>query len=494
MKEPALEIKNISVIRAKKRFLHDVSLSAYPGEIHAVIGCNGSGKSLLAKSIFGAVPIDEGQIFVNGKISRIHSPADAMRHGIFMCMQEPNLLENRTVTDNLFIRQYSSAHSPIINKFKVRQEAQNILKRFRISASPQSPVRILSQSEKYLLQFARCLISNPQILILDEITATIPPRERALIFDTLKECKAKQISILYITHNIEEVLAIADRVTVLKEGRAVHSFGTGQMQSELLLQAMLGDSDRKPYPKLPIKKGNTLLEVSHIENRFIHDFTFQVHEGEIIGIAGFSSSGRTKLLQTLAGLEPINAGDIIYPDIRSQLHPLQSGNIIGYIPEDRDRFALFQTLSSAKNITIRNLKKISKNSVLKLRQEDAIASSFIRRLNIKNSDGGIKHMSNGNKQKIVVSQCLHSHCRIYIFDEPTQSIDIVGKVEIYNLMNELALNGAGIIMVSSDFSELIHMCDRILVIQNGTMIADLAANTLSQKSLLEYFIPPQSSP
>ena len=298
------------------------------------------------------------------------------------------------------------------------------------------------------------------------------------------------MAIIYITHRIGEVISITDRVTVLKDGRVAAEAASKEIDKEKLTRLMLGETKSEHYPKLPVSPGEPLLELSHVSNRFLRNISFSLCRGEIVGIAGIAGSGRTQLLKVIAGLDGIEDGDIIYVSDASQAPRGEMCPLIGYIPENRDRQSLFPDFDAIKNITIHDLKKISRHAVINPREENIAGSLMIERFGINGAvpGGKIDHMSGGNKQKIVVAQCLHSNCSIYLFDEPTQGVDIAGKVEIYNIMNELARNGAGIVIVSSDFSELSGMCDRILVLKEGNMIAELPAKDTNCLNLLEYFI------
>lgn len=485
---PLLEVNSICASFARKRLLNHVSFSVDAGEVHAIIGCNGSGKTLFGKCVSGIVKPSSGTINFDGKDNVIFkNPVDAVSQGIIFCMQDLNLLDNQTISDNLYAGLYSGI---IINKTKIYQTTKSVLEKLNISADPQQLVETLSLADKYLLQFGRCLISKPKLIILDEITATLTQSECTIVFKILQEFRKSGVAIIYISHNINEVIEIADKVTVIKDGQVVNYFEADAIQDKILIQAMLGNVYSEPYPKLHVRQGETILEVSHIKNQYVHDFSFSLHEGEIIGIAGTSGSGRTKLIQTLVGIEKIEAGDIIYNYFEDNNQNDLPYNFVGYIPEDRDRLALFDTFSSVKNVTVRNLKQFSHVHIIKLREEEKEATELISKLGIKYSGpyDKIKNMSNGTKQKLVMSQCLHSKCMVYLFDEPTQNVDISSKIEIYNIMNELVLNGAGIVMVSSDFSELTNMCDRILIIKKGSLIDDIPASSVTPESLLSKYL------
>ncbi|MBC5647797.1 sugar ABC transporter ATP-binding protein [Christensenella tenuis] len=490
MKAPVLEVKDLSVDFSGQKALDNVTLKIYPSEIHALVGCNGAGKSVLGKVVSGVLKRSGGTIRLNGKKVNFNTPFDASRHGVVISMQELTIFDNLSISDNLFVNHPITHSKVILNPKKMRQTAYELLSRFHITVDPSAKAKNLPQAQKFLLQFARCLLAKPQVLILDELSASMISSEIALVYQVMEECRQNGMAIIYITHRISEVVSITDRVTVLKDGRIAAEAASREIDKGRLTKLMLGETKSEHYPKLPVSPGEPLLELSHVSNRFLHDISFNLCRGEIIGIAGIAGSGRTQLLKAIAGLDEIEDGDIIYISdapkaLRREIHPL-----IGYIPENRDKQSLFPDFDAIKNITIHDLKKISKHSIIDPREENIAGSLMIKRFVINGAvpGGKISYMSGGNKQKIVVAQCLHSNCSIYLFDEPTQGIDIAGKVEIYNIMNELVRNGAGIIMVSSDFSELSGMCDRILVLKEGDLIAELPAKDTSCLNLLEYFI------
>ena len=490
MKTPVLEAENLSVDFSGQKALDNITLKIYPSEIHALVGCNGAGKSVLGKVFSGVLKQSEGTVLLDGKKVDFNNPFDASTQGVVISMQELAIFDDLSISDNLFVNNPITHNKLILNLKKTRQTANELLARFHITANPSEKAKKLPQAQKFLLQFARCLLAKPKVLILDELSASMTSNEIDLIYEVIKECRQKGMAIIYITHRIDEVVSLTDRVTVLKDGHIAAQASSKELDKESLTKLMLGESKSEHYPKLPISPGEPLLELSHVSNRFLHDISFNLCRREIIGIAGIAGSGRTQLLNAIAGLDEINDGDIIYVSDtqktpREEMHPF-----IGYIPENRDKQSLFPDFDAIKNITIHELKKISKHYVINPREESIAGSLMIDRFGIKGAvpGGKINHMSGGNKQKIVVAQCLHSNCSIYLFDEPTQGIDIAGKVDIYNIMNELIRNGAGIIMVSSDFSELSGMCDRILVLKEGNLIAELPAKDTSSLNLLEYFI------
>lgn len=491
MKTPVLELDHLSVDFEGQTALDKVNICVYPGEVHAIIGCNGAGKSVLVKAVAGVLRYSSGQLRLNGKEVSFASVEEAVKQGVCICTQELTVFDNLSIADNLFVNNpivYKGGF--LLNLGEIRRKTQEILDLLHLDAYPRQKVWELSQAEKYLLQFARSLIYQSKVLILDEISASLTNREMEVVYQLIQKCKAQGMAIIYISHSLGEITRIADRVTILKDGAVAAQMESGKLGRDELTRLMLGEPKREYYPKLPVSQGNTLLRVRNLFNHFLHDINLDLHEGEVIGIAGIAGSGRTQLLKALAGLEKISQGEIVYSSRAKGTRGNKAPIHVGYIPEDRDKYALFPDFTPVKNITVRNLDGCSTGKIMNLQQEEIQGKVMMERLGIKTgaNEDDIASISSGNKQKIVVSQCLYSNCSVYLFDEPTQGVDIAGKVEIYNIINGLIRNGAGVIMVSSDFSELTGMCDKIFILKEGTFVAELSTKELDRLNLIEYFI------
>lgn len=491
MKTPVLELDHLTVDFEGQIALDKVDICVYPGEIHGIIGCNGAGKSVLVKAIAGVLRYSSGTLRLGGSEVSFTSVEEAVKHGICLSTQELAVFENLSIADNLFINNPITYRGGLVLRFKeIYRKTQEMLDLLHIDAHPRQRVRELSQAEKYLLQFARALIYRSKVLILDELSATLTSREMEVVYQVLAKCKAQGMAIIYISHSLGEITHIADRVTILKDGAIAAQMDSGKIEKDELTRLMLGEPKREYYPKLPVSQGNTLLRVRNLSNHFLHDINLDLHEGEVIGIAGIAGSGRTQLLKALAGLEKVSRGEIVYSSRAKGTRGNKAPVHVGYIPEERDKYALFPDFTPVKNITVRNLDRCSTGKIMNLQQEEIQGKMMMERLGIKTgaNEDDIASISSGNKQKIVVSQCLYSNCSVYLFDEPTQGVDIAGKVEIYNIINGLIRNGAGVVIASSDFSELTGMCDKIFILKEGTFVAELSTKELDRLNLIEYFI------
>ena len=490
MTSPSLFLKDISYAFESQDAVSHISLEIKPATVHAILGCNGAGKSVLMKLVAGVMHPQGGCICIGDKPVSFSSELDAIKYGIRLCPQDLAIFGELSVIDNLFItNQITRTPLHIIDRRRSLQKAKELLSRLSIKCDPYVKARYLSQAQKFMLQFGRAMLSTPRFLILDELCATLTGAEISIVFSIIEELKAKGASILYITHRLDEIIGIADTVTILKDGKIVGHSDSPTANPQTLTHLMFGDNRSKRYPKLPVEIGLPLLEVSHISSNILKDISFCLHEGEIIGVAGIAGSGRTQLLRALVSMEKITSGDIIYADHdnkRGRKNPFWAG----YLPEDRDHKSLFFNLDIIRNITIRNIRQAASPVFIRHEQENFQAKDIIDRLSIKGegSDSSIKRLSSGNKQKVVVSQCLYKKCKVYLFDEPTQGIDIAGKIEIYNIINELVRSGAGIVMVSSDFSELAGMCDQILIMKEGSIKATLSSTDIKQVDISGYFI------
>lgn len=474
------ELKNITKSFCGVPVLSDVSLCLHPGETHSLLGCNGAGKSTLVRILSGHILPDEGTIFLDAAPVRFKSPEDAIRAGIAISTQELMLFPDLNIAENLFLTLPETRGRFFVNHANLQEEARRILDRLQINAEPNRRVAELSHSEKYLIQFARCWLRHPRLLILDELTASLTTPETQIVYEMIRELKRQGTAILYITQRTQNIIAISDRLTVLRDGKIVASPDIRDTSMAELRAYVFGETVNKLYPKLPLQMGEEILRVSHISNTYISDASFSLHRGEILGIMGNSGSGRSRLLRAVAGIDPIFSGTITY-----KAKPLRNASEelfpdIAYVPEDRDEQALFINLSCNKNITIKNLKKVASHGAIRLQREEIACRTAIDQLGISVHDANrsVKYLSGGNKQKVVIARFLYSNCSVYLFDEPTQGIDTAGKVEIYNIISELARRGAGIVFVSSDFAELLGMCDSILVLNRGRAMMQCAPNEL----------------
>lgn len=471
MKNSVWELRHVSKSFNNVPVLSEVDITLSPGETHSLLGCNGAGKSTLVRILSGHLQPDSGSICLDGKEISFLSPGDASAAGVETSTQELMLFPNMSIADNLFIHSDPYFSKKYINYRHVNTKAQQIIDRLHINADPNRKICELSHSEKYLIQFARCWIRHPRLLILDELSASLSSDECETVFEIISELKAEGTAVLYITQRMNDIMRISDSMTLLRDGKVVAMPEMHASTWSELCSFIFGEAANKPYPKLPIPHGEEMLQVRGVSNTYVRNVSFSLHRGEIIGIIGNAGSGRTRLLRAIAGIDSVAEGSVNY--YRQDRY--KAGYIardIAYLPEDRDSMSLFYNMNCGKNITISSLDKVTVHGRINLSSENLFSRNAIDRLGIQplNYDNDIHFLSGGNKQKLVIARFLSSNCSIYLFDEPTQGVDTAGKVEIYNIINELARKGAGIMIASSDFSELIGMCDSLIVMNSGTMV------------------------
>ncbi|WP_066646627.1 sugar ABC transporter ATP-binding protein [Christensenella timonensis] len=484
MPQAVLKMVDICKSYHEIRVLSGINLELYPGQICALLGSNGAGKSTLTKIMTGEVRMTSGKICMDGREVEINSPYAAKKLGIISCPQEVTIFGELSVTENLFLGS-ELRRKGVLDWHAMEQETQAILDKLGIDVEPRRKASRLSMAEKYLLQFARTLIRDYKVIVLDELTDSLTMSEVARLYSLLRELKARGVAVVYITHRIEEARKISDRITVMKDGEIMDSIAPQNAEREELAHKMLGEDIKEHYPKLSVAKGNVVLQARGLRNKFVSDISFSLRSGEVLGIAGLVGSGRTNLLKAIVGLDKLDEGNVSVMSGGTGADGIRAN--IGFIPENRDTQGLFMDMSVAQNITIKRLKGISKGRLIMPRDEEEKSWDYIERLGIKprNAHQKVRYLSGGNKQKTLVARNVFSRCNIYIFDEPTKGVDIAGKVEIYNIINELIRKKAGIVLVSSDFSELAGMCDRVLVIRNGKLVGELKQSELSHQRLFD---------
>lgn len=490
MEEPTVRMNNICKSYFAINVLSNASVCFDRGQIHAIVGSNGAGKSTLVKILAGIVPKDSGEIYLAGQRVDPYDHIQAEKMGIRIANQEVNLFPDLRVYENVLVGRESALYGMrrfiLPSKKQMLAETRRIMDLLGFNIDPMRRLSTLAYGEKQIIQFARALVGRPRVLIVDEITAGLNAVESQKIFNALNILKSEGCCIIYISHQLADTIPICDKITVLRDGMVVGSLDATSMQKSEIIQLMLGRTVQEQYPKLPVKPGPEILHVSKLSTRFLKDISFDLHEGETLGIAGLLGSGRTSLMLSIAGLERVLGGEIrLMDDTRSFRNAHRK---YGIIPDNRDEHGLYSRLSIAKNITISNLKKIKHNKLISAHEEHIQARDMMDRLGIVGAscDQPVMYLSGGNKQKTVVGRSLFSNARVFIFDEPTKGVDMAGKVEIYNIMNELVKRGCAIILVTSDFAELVGMCDRIIVLNNGRQIMECERSEVTKEQLYSY--------
>ena len=481
-----LEVRNLGKSFLDTPVLRDVSLTVAAGEMHGIVGANGSGKSTLARILSGEIAADAGETRLDGER---FNPADihaSIAAGVSGVGQDVQLFPGLRIYENILIgrERLTGTRSGLIVPGRKRQiaEAAALLEKVGLDVDPLLRLDSLSPIKRRLVRFASALAGEPKLLVLDELTSGLNAMESGRIFETLGECAARGAGILLLTHNIQETVARCSRVSVLRGGTVVAG---GSLGEQGLMDRMLGgQAVAKHFPRTPARPGKTLLEVRDLTTDVLSGVAFSLRAGEVLGIAGLLGSGRTNLVKAIAGVEPVKAGEIVIHDSPDSRR-FQSR--VGVLPKRQSVNGLFPRLSVGKNITISNLARLRRRGVISPSRETISARDIMDRLGVKgDSEQPVRELSFGNRQKTLIARCVYSRARLLLFDDPCSGIDAAGRVAVYNMINELARKGCAILLVSSDFTELIGMSDRILALRNGRLMAHLPSGEATEELLYTY--------
>ncbi len=486
-----LEMKGIGKSFPGVKALQGVSLTVRAGQVHALLGENGAGKSTLIKILSGAYTRDEGEILFDGQVADIRKPEDAQALGISTIYQEFNLAKDLTVAENIFLGQLPRKGLRV-DWDAARAGARALLDRLGSSIGADTIVAGLTVAEQQLVEIAKALNRKTRILIMDEPSAVLSEADLEHLFKVVRALQAEGIGIIYISHRMREIFELADEVTILKDGRYVTTRPVAGTSMDELVKLMIGRDLKDAYPKRTPKLGEVLLEVKNLRRaKLVHDVSFQVRAGEIVGFAGITGSGRTEVMRAIFGADPHSAemtmaGKPYRPG--SPTDAIRAG--IALVNEDRKAHGLFLKLDVTFNTTITALKSYCKSGVIQRKREGAQVQKMIEDLRIKTPDAKflVLNMSGGNQQKVILARWLSIDTRILIMDEPTRGIDVGSKSEIYAIMNELTSRGVGIIMISSELPEVLGMSDRIMVMREGTIVGELSRAEATEEAIMKHAV------
>jgi len=486
-----LELRGIGKRFGASRALSGVDFSLQRGEIHALCGENGAGKSTLMNIIDGIHQPDEGEISLDGRKVVIDGPAHAMRLGIGLVHQEIALCADATVAENIFMPEINAGRHAWMDYASLDERAAKVLQRLGQDVDPAALVKDLSISTQQLIEIAKALTLDCKVLILDEPTAALTDNESAALFRVLHDLKTQGIGIVYISHRMAEIFAHCDRVTVLRDGRNVHCGPLAELDADGLVRRMVGRDLGNYYPpKQQAPADEHVLEVTDIaDGERVHGVSFTLKRGEILGIAGLMGAGRSELAETVCGLRPARSGTVRLRGkalaIRKYGDALREG--IAYLSEDRKAAGVYLDLPIAQNIASMALARVSSRfGLLQRAAEHRLAVDLGAKLKLK-SDGvaiEVASLSGGNQQKVAIAKLLATNPSVLLMDEPTRGVDVGAKSEIHHILRELAGQGVGVIVISSELPEIIGLCDRALVIRDGRLAGELASNEMTEEALL----------
>ena len=490
MQDNILEVRHLSKYYAGVKALDDVSIAFRRGEVHALAGENGAGKSTLIKAITGAIVPTAGTIVLEGQEYAKLNPMEAIDKGVAAIYQEFTLIPHLTVAENIYFGK-EAGRGVFVDKKAMNASARALMDDMGIDLDPSAFVCDLGIAYQQMVEIAKAVAANSKILIMDEPTAPLTNKETQMLFQIIEKLRSRNVTIIYISHRMDEIFKVCDRVSVMRDGKYIRTDNTADITVHDLIASMVGRELGEDYPQRTKPIGEVVLEVENLESEKVHGVTFQLHKGEILGFGGLVGAGRTEVMQAIFGADRVTGGTISIKGktvlVKSPSRALELG--IGLIPEDRKNQGVLLGLSVRQNVTFSSLKQAMIGCFVSNRKDVAIATEYTEKLRIKTPSVNqqVKNLSGGNQQKVVLAKALATKCDIIIFDEPTRGIDVGAKQEIYGLMRHLAdEEGKSIIMVSSEMPELIGMSDRILVMRHGGIVGEIQKENYSQELILEY--------
>lgn len=487
-----LEMNNISKAFPGSKALDDVTMRVHKGEVLALVGENGAGKSTLIKILAGAYTKDSGEIILEGKPVSINTPIEGNNLGIAVIYQELSLFQDMTAIENMFVGKWLRNKSGFVDWKGMREHVEKVFEEYSLHVPIDVPVKELSVAECQMIEIIRAVSFGAKIIVMDEPTSSLSDKEVSILFEMIKELKNKGVTIIYISHRLEELFVVCDRILVLKDGRNSGEFLTKEVTKDNIITAMIGRKLENYYPSRQdyVQNDEVLLKVENMSfGAKVKDVSFDVHKGEILGFAGLVGAGRTELMRSIFKAEQKTSGKVyVEGDLKKIKCPkdaIKAG--IAFATEDRKNEGLILMSSITHNITIANLSSISnKAGILNLRKENKLVSDLKEKLNIKapTINKIVYELSGGNQQKVVVAKWLNTNAKVYIFDEPTRGVDVGAKAEIYQLLDAVARDGNAVIVVSSELPEVLGVCDRILVINEGRITGEFDRASATEEKIM----------
>lgn len=489
--EAVLKMQNISKSFPGVKALDDVHLNVYAGEVMALLGENGAGKSTLMKILSGVYKKDAGSIIYKGQEIEVSSPAESTRMGIAIIHQELNLIDHMKVYENVYLGREITNSLGILNKSEMIKNTKRVLDKLNIDIDPNDKVGSLSIAQQQMVEIAKALLVDANIIILDEPTDTLTDKEADILFSIVNELKEQKIGIVFISHKLDEIFKICDRVTVLRDGKFIDERLVSEIDEDLIIKMMVGRDLEEQYPHVDVE-GKEMLRLENLKNKYIDDVSFTINSGEIVGISGLVGAGRTELAKTIYGAYKLDSGSIYLDgealNIKSPKDALDKG--IVYVSEDRKGESLIISMGVTENITLSALNKFIKRLAISNSKEKKAAEDYVERIKIKtpNLKQKVKNLSGGNQQKVAIAKSLLTEPKLLILDEPTRGIDVGARREIYEILNDIKKENKAIMIISSDMQEVLGVCDRIIVMNDGRKKAELTREEASQEKIMSYIM------
>ncbi|MGN0740182.1 MAG: sugar ABC transporter ATP-binding protein [Treponema sp.] len=489
MAETIVKMEHITKLFPGVRALDDVHFELNSGEVMALLGENGAGKSTLMKILSGVYQCDSGTITIFDKEFKSITPSLARENGVAIIHQELNMCQHLTVAENIFLGR-EILKGGIIDNAKMKAEAARLLDELKIELDPDTLVSTLPVSKQQMVEIAKALSMNAKVLIMDEPTSALTNKEIDELFRIIHSLKEKSVGIVYISHRLEELQHIVDRVTIMRDGKFITQGNYKDLTIDQIIANMVGREIKEKYPRIPAVPGKTILSVKNYNaGPLVRNVSFEVREGEILGIAGLMGAGRTELSRAIFGVDPKTSGELVLDgktvSVSKPSEAIKHGIVLA--PEDRKKDGLCTKLPVRENISLSNLDIVSHGfGIISSKKENLLVSKAVKELNIKlpHAEVDAGSLSGGNQQKVVVAKWLSRTSRVVIFDEPTRGIDVAAKVEIYHLMNQLKEKGIGVVFISSELPEILGMADRIAVMCDGRITGELMREDATQEKIL----------
>lgn len=482
-----LTLKNITKEFPGVKALDDVTINIERGTIHGLVGENGAGKSTLIKVLAGIYQPNKGEIILDGKPCRFNSPIEARRAGISVVHQEIKLAEPLSVAENMFLGNVQLKNG-LADWKGMRRRAREIVEDLGMDIDINAQVSSLTVAKKQIVEIMHAINNNSRILIMDEPSAVLTDRELEVMFRIVKQLRDKGITIIYISHRLDEIFGLCSNVSVLRDGRHIDTIPVASIDRQGLINMMVGREMGQEYPKEVGNVGGTILEVKNLSRGILQDISFEVKSGEVFGISGLVGAGRTELARAILGIDKPESGEVYVRGkkvhYRTFADAIRDG--LGLIPEDRKLQGLVQIMSVKRNTTLVNMKRVLRAGVISSSLEEKLSKEYADKLHVvtPSMETEVQYLSGGNQQKVVIAKWLFQNSEILFLDEPTRGIDVGAKAEIYRLINRMAKEGKTIIMISSEMPELLGMCDRIMVMHEGHKMGELNAAEATQAKIM----------
>ena len=491
---PILEARGVTKVYPGTVALKEVDFDVFPGEVHALIGENGAGKSTLMKILAGIEQPSAGKLYLDGKEVRFPNTRVAGAAGIGIIHQELNMFREMRVADNMFAGN-EIARFGVIDRAAQRKRVREVLSRLQLDVDPDEKMMNLRVGQQQIIEIGKTMLKQKlRVLIMDEPTSSLSNAEVEVLFKLIEDLRSQGVAIIYISHRLEEIMRVCDRVTILRDGRRIDSAFVKDIEVEWIIERMVGHAqltiEKKPYPGAP----EPVLEVIDYKlprlggGYTVDHVSFTLHRGEVLGIYGLMGAGRTELVESLMGLHPESSGEMVL-DGAKITHPVVSEQIargMVLVPEDRQKDGLVQCMSIFNNMRLTSLKRLSTHGLMREKDSRREVAETVRDLQVKVADVNhlVTALSGGNQQKVVIGKCVMAHAKVFIMDEPSRGIDVGAKTDIFNLMRGFAAQGMGVLFIGSELKEIMSVCDRVLVMSNGKVTADLSGAEIREDALV----------